>query len=114
MSRIPSRKLARTFSGVPATGLAYGVEKDLGRHLVAQRFQDVEFLPPRQPGTGQLGALEVAVDPLILTEEELPVHLLEIEGKIERASNPCILKLVASRVEGECPHDPPVALGEFG
>jgi len=57
--------------------------------------------------------LEVTVDPLVLTEEELPVHLLEIEGKIERASNPCILKLVASRVEGEGPHDPPVALGEF-
>src|SRR5262245_25926434 len=86
---------------------------DLGRHLVTQRFQDVEFLPLRQPRTGQFGALEVAVDPPVLTEEELPVHLLEIEGKIERASNPRILKLVASRVEGEGPHDPPVALGEF-
>src|SRR5262249_30550166 len=87
--------------------------KDLGRHLVAQRFQDVEFLPLRQPGTGQFGALDVAVDPPILTEKELPVHLLEIEGEIERASNPYILKLVASRVEGEGPHEPPIALGEF-
>src|SRR5262245_55782100 len=87
--------------------------KDLGRHLVAQRFQDVELLALRQPGTGQFGALEVAVDPPVLTKEKLPVHLLEIEGEIERASNPRILKLVASRVEGEGPHDSSVALGEF-
>ena len=87
--------------------------EDLGRHLVAQRFQDLELLPLRQPGTGQLGALEVAVDPPVLTEEELLVHLLEIEGEIERASHPRILELVAPRVEGEGPHDPPVALGEF-
>ena len=87
--------------------------KDLGRHLVARRFQDVVFLALRQPGTGQFGALEVTVDPLVLTEEELSVHLLEVEGEVERASHPRIIELIAPRVEGEGPHDPPVALWEF-
>jgi hypothetical protein len=48
-----------------------------------------------------------------LAEEELLVHLLEVEGEVERASHPRVLELVAPRVEGEGPHQPPVALGEF-
>ena len=87
--------------------------EDLARHLVAQRLQDLELLPVRQPGAGELGALEVAIDPPVLAEEELLVHLLEVEGEIERAPHPRVLELVAPRVEGEGPHQPPVALGEL-
>src|SRR3984893_2182978 len=113
---MPSSRLARTFSGAPQTGLVYTVVKTSGGTWSRSGSRILSSSPSGSTAlarTGQLGALEIAADPPVLTEEELLVHLLEVEGEIERASHPRILELVAPRIEGERPHDPPIALGEF-
>ena len=58
-------------------------------------FEDLQLLALRQARRGKLGALEIAVDALVLAEEELLVHLLEIEGEVEGAAHARVLELVA-------------------
>ena len=47
---------------------------------------------------------KVAVDALVLPEEQLLVHFLEIEGVIEGAAQPRVLELIAAQVENEGLH----------
>ena len=96
-------------SGVPSDRIGVGRGEHFRRHLVAHGLQDFELLALRQPGGGELGAVEIAVDALVLAEEDLLVHLLEIEGEVERAPHARVLELVAPRVEGEGLHDSPIA-----
>ena len=88
-----------------ADRIGVGGGEHLGRHLVAHGLEDFELLALRQAGGGELGALEIAGDALVLAEEELLVHLLEIEGEVERAAHARVLELVAPGVEGEGLHD---------
>src|SRR5262245_64536103 len=62
---------------------------------------------------GKLSAVEIAVDARVLTEEDLLVHLLEVEREVERPAHARVLELLAAGIEGERLHDPAVALGEF-
>ena len=89
--------LARTFSGVPPTGLVYGLVNTSGGHLVAHGLEDFEFLAFRQARGGKFGAFEVARDALVLIEEDLLVHLLEVERVIHRKAQAPVLELVAPR-----------------
>ena len=79
--------------GIAVDRIGVGRREYLGRHLVAHRLQDFELAAGRQPGGGKLGALEIAGDALVLAEEDLLVHLLEVEREIESAAHPRILEL---------------------
>ena len=50
---------------------------------------------------------------LLLVEENLSVHFLEIERIIESQPHAGILKLFAPDIEGEGLHDPYIANGKF-
>jgi len=75
-----------------------------GGDLVAHAFEDFELAPLRQPGGGEFEALEIAGDARVLPEENLLVHLLEIERVIESPPDARILKLGAAGIEGESLH----------
>ena len=72
--------------------------------MIAHRFQQLELAAGRQAGGGEIGAVEIAVDALILPEENLLVHFLEIERVIERKPHPRILEFRAADIEGESLH----------
>src|SRR5258706_14621506 len=69
--------------------------KDFGRHLVAYGLEDFEFETGRQSRRGKFGTFEIARNPMILVEENLLVHLLEIERQIERAAHPRVGKFAS-------------------
>src|SRR5262249_26317276 len=77
---------------------------------VTDLLQDLKLPSFGHAGAGELGAVEVARYPFVLSEENLLVHLLKIEGKIERKPHPRVLELVAPSVEGKSLHDPEAAL----
>ena len=87
--------------------------ENFGRHLVAHRFEDFQFLPFRQARRCKLGALEVAVDALVLAIEQLLVHLLEIERVVECPAQPRILELIAAQIEHEALHPAGIVDREF-
>src|SRR5262245_54566008 len=62
---------------------------------------------------GKLSAVEIAVDARVLTEEDLLVHLFEVEREVERPAYARVLELLAAGIEGERLHDPAVALEKF-
>ena len=78
--------------------------KTSGRNLVAHRLQNFQLAAGRQTARRQFGALKIAGDALILAEEDLLVHLLEIERVIEGEPHPRILEFAAADVEGESLH----------
>ena len=83
------------------------------RHLVLHGLQDFQLLALRNAGRRQFGALEIAGDALVLAEENLLVHLLEVEGEVEGAAHARVLELVAPDVEGEGLHHADIADREF-
>ena len=99
--------------GIAAGRIGVGRGEDLGRHLVLHGFEDRELLAFRQSARRELGALEIAADAGVLPEEELLVHLLEIERVVERAAHPRIAELGAPGVEDERLHAARVADREF-
>ena len=78
---------------IAADRIGIGGGKNLGRHLVAHLLQNLELAAFRQAAGGKFSAFEVAGDALVLTEEDLLVHLLEIERQIEGAAHARILEL---------------------
>ena len=72
-----------------------GVVKTSGGTLSRTVSRIASSAPSRQAGRRQLRALEIAVDALVLAEEDLLVHLLEIEREVEGAAHARILELVA-------------------
>jgi hypothetical protein len=68
--------------------------------------RDRELGALRHARGGELGAVEIAGDPLVLAEEESCLFISsEIEREIERAAQARILELVAPDVEREGLHD---------
>ena len=61
-------------------------------------------MPSGQAGRRRAGAVEIAVDPLVLPEEERLVHLLEGQCEIERLADADVLEDVAVEVEDEADH----------
>ena len=76
---------------IAADRIAVRRGEHLGRHLVAHGLEDLELPALGQAARGELGALEIAGDALVLAEEHLLVHLLEIEREVERAAHPRVL-----------------------
>ena len=75
--------------------------------------RSLELAAGRQAGGRKLGAFEIAGDALVLAEENLLVHLLEIERVIEGEPHARILEFVAADVEGEGLHDADIVDREF-
>ena len=98
---------------IAADRIGVGRGEQLRRHLVRTVSRISSSLPSRQAGRGELGALEIAGDALVLAEEDLLVHLLEIEREVEGAAHARVLELVAADVEGESLHDAEIADREF-
>ncbi len=90
---------------IAANRIGIGGRENFRRHLGAHGFEDFQFPALRQAARGQLGAVEIAADAVILIEENLLVHLLEIECEIQRAADPRIPEFVAADVQGERLHD---------
>ena len=84
-----------------------------GGNLVAHRLQQFEFAAARHAGRGEIGAFEIAGDALVLSEEDLLVHLLEIERIVEGKPDARVLELVAADVEGEGLHHADIADRKF-
>ncbi len=57
--------------------------------------------------------VEIAADALVLAEEDLLVHLLEVERVVQRAAHAGILELGAAQVRHEGLHDARAAVGEL-
>ena len=87
--------------------------KTSGGNLVAHRVQQFELPAGRQAGGREVRAFEIAGDALVLSEENLLVHLLEIERVIEGEPDARILELVAADVEGEGLHDADIVDRKF-
>ena len=73
---------------VAADRIGVGRGEYLRRHLVAHGLEDLQFLALRQAARREFGAVEIAADALVLAEEDLLVHFLEIEREIQRAAHP--------------------------
>ena len=69
--------------------------------------------PVGRPVRGKLGALEIAGDAPVLAEEDLLVHLLEIECEVEGAAHARILEFFAACVEDEGLHQAEIVDREF-
>ena len=69
--------------GRAADRIGIDLRENLRRNLVAHGFEELELLAGRQAGGGELGAFEIAGDAMVLAEENLLVHFLEIERVIE-------------------------------
>src|SRR6266852_2805425 len=62
--------------------------EDLGRHLVAYRFEDLQFLTLGKSRRGEFGdAVKIAAVAMVPSVRELPVRLLPIIGIIECAAD---------------------------
>ena len=85
-----------------ANRIGVGGREDLRRDLARARSRESP-VPCRcgKPGCHQfVDAVEVAADARVLTEEDLLVHLLEIERIVECASDPGIAELARGGVFG--------------
>src|SRR5262249_44241923 len=83
-------------------GIGFG--EDFGRDLVPHGFEQFKFFAGRKSSCGEFGALEIAVDALVLAEEDFLVHLLEVKSIVEGEANARILELASAQVEGEGLH----------
>ena len=72
--------------GVAPDRILEGLGEHFRRDLVAHGFKNFELFALRETRAGKLGAFEIAVDALVLPEEQLLVHLLEIERIVEGAA----------------------------
>ena len=99
--------------GIAVDRIRVRLRENFRRHLVAHRFEEFELAAGRQSGGGELGAVEIAGDALVLTEEELLVHLLEIERVIEGKPHPRILEFRPADIEGEGLHHAEIADRKF-
>ena len=67
----------------------------LRRHQILHLVEDFQFPAFGQPGGGKLGAVEIAVDALVLAEEGGAVQFLEIEDVVQRLAQFRVLELLA-------------------
>ena len=81
--------------------------------MIAHGFEQFELAAGRHAGGGKVGAVEIAVDALILPEENLLVHFLEIERVIEGKPHPRVLEFRAPNIEGESLHQAEISDGKF-
>ncbi len=106
-------KIAAHIFSTATDRIRIGLGENLRRHFGTHRLQNLQLLAFRQARGRKLGAVEIAGDALVLAEEDLLVHLLEVERIVQRATNARILELVAANVEREALHDARRAIEEF-
>ena len=68
-----------------------------------------EAVDSRAPARRKLGAFEIARDARVLPEEELLVHLFEIEGEVERLTHPRVVEEIAQRRRAQLPGAAPAS-----
>src|SRR5262249_37761738 len=86
-------------------GILVWRRKDFGRHLVAHRLENLQFLTFRQSGGHELwNAIEIAVVAMILPVREQPVGGLPIICIIEGTADPDIDEQRAAHVERKTLH----------
>ena len=105
--------MLRTASRIAVDRIGIGRGENFGGNLVAHGFEDFELAAGRQAGRRKLGAFEIAGDALVLAEENLLVHLLEIERVVEGEAHARILEFGAADVEGEGLHHADIADRKF-
>lgn len=90
--------------GIAVDRILIRLRHDLRRNVLVNLLQERHFGALRHARRGKLGALEVAADAAVLPIEQLLVHLLEIEGIVERAADALVLEHLAADVEHERLH----------
>ena len=81
--------------------------------LRAHGFEDLQFAALRQAAGRQFSAVEITADALVLIEENLLVHFLEIECEIQRPAHPRIRELLAANIHRERLHAAGTAVGKL-
>ena len=71
----------------------------ISRKRILHRFQNGLFLGRRRAAQFQFVACEIAVDALVLIEEQQAVHRFEVEGVGQRLTHFRVFELVAARVQ---------------
>ena len=99
--------------GIAADRIGIRFLEHLGGNLVAHRLQEFELAAGRQAGGREVRAFEIAGDAFVLAEEDLLVHLLEIERVIEGKPHARIMEFLAPDIEGEGLHHADVFDGKF-
>ena len=93
--------------------IGIGLLENVGRNFVAHGFEHFEFAAGRHAGRRKLGAFKIAGDTFVLAEENLFVHLLEVERIIEGEPYPRILEFGTANVESEGLHHADIADRKF-
>ena len=111
------RRLAQIVAGrfrIAADRILVGHREDLGRHLVAHRFENLQLLPLGKSRRGEFGnAVKIAAVAMVLSVRELPVRLFPVIGIIEGTTDPDIRKQRPTQVECETLHPPRTRIREF-
>ena len=98
---------------IAADRIGIGRREHFRGHLRANGFEDFKLPALRQAAGREFSAVEITFDALVLIEENLLVHFLEVECEIQRAAHPRIGELVAADIQRERLHAAGTAIGEL-
>jgi hypothetical protein len=89
----------------PPTGFLNSSVKTSGGTMIANFFQDFQFLAGRQTGRGQFGAGKIGIHPFQKIGGDDFVGGFEIIGVVQRTAHIRVLELVPAQVQEVSLHD---------